>query len=79
MNSTSPCQFVPETSPTEPSLTRDEVAAKPGPRIRLCPGNAPRTIWEYLLIPRVFLTAIICAVSTALHIGFGIYIWLFAE
>ena len=29
------------------------------------------------MYPRVLLTAIICAVSTVLHIGFGIYIWFF--
>ena len=68
MNSTSTRQLAPESSPAGPLR-----------QTRLCPGNAPQTVWDYLMYPRVLLTAIICAVSTALHIGFGIYMWLFAK
>lgn len=44
---------------------------------RPCPGNAPRTVWDYLMYPRVLLTLIICVLSTILHIVFGLYVWLF--
>jgi len=43
---------------------------------RPCPGNAPRTVWDYLMYPRVLLTLIICVLSTVLHIAFGLYMWL---
>ena len=79
MNSTSTCQLGPEIPPTEAATARDEGVARPVRQVRLCPGNAPQTVWDYLMYPRVLLTAIICAVSTALHIGFGIYMWLFAN
>ena len=79
MNSTSTGQLVSETSPTEPVRARKEGAMGPLPQVRACPGNAPQTVWDYLMYPRILLTAIICAVSTVLHIGFGIYIWLFAN
>lgn len=72
MESTSTCQL--DSSPTAPSQAQTGRATGP---VRTCPGNAPQTIWDWLMYPRVLLTAIICAVSTVLHIGFGIYIWFF--
>lgn len=79
MNSTSTVQLVSETSPTKPLSVRNEATSSRAPQVRSCPGNAPQTVWDYLMYPRILLTAIICAVSTVLHIGFGIYIWLFAD
>jgi hypothetical protein len=79
MNSSSSFHLVPENTSAEPAHSRNERVVGPKPRAHSCPGNAPRTMWDYLMYPRVLLTAIICAVTTAMHIGFGLYMWLFAE
>ena len=42
-------------------------------------GNAPRRLRDYLMYPRVLFTIILVAISTILHIAFGIYVWLFEK
>ncbi|MGH8046914.1 MAG: hypothetical protein ACREKL_06680 [Chthoniobacterales bacterium] len=42
-------------------------------------SNAPRTWRDYLMYPRVLLTAILCLVALILHVAFGIYVWFFEK
>jgi hypothetical protein len=41
--------------------------------------NAPRSLRDYLMYPRVLFTSILCLLVLIMHIAFGLYVWIFQK